>query len=93
MQLAVSAPMADTIWTAMLIFLAAIILGICILIAYSFYNIECDAKNRVRFDNCNYSLIKKERINLLPLQIVEPLMSFDEILLISLIRANHFIEY
>lgn len=34
MQLAVSAPMADTIWTAMLIFLAAIILGLCILLAY-----------------------------------------------------------
>lgn len=33
MQLTVSAPMADTIWTASLLFLAAIILGICILLA------------------------------------------------------------
>lgn len=33
MELAVSAPMANTIWTGMLVFLIAIILGLCILVA------------------------------------------------------------
>jgi len=33
MQLAVSAPIADSLWTAMLAFLMLIILGICILYA------------------------------------------------------------
>jgi hypothetical protein len=33
MQLAVSAPIADTVWTVMLVFLTASLLGVCVLFA------------------------------------------------------------
>lgn len=48
MELAVSAPMANTIWIAMLIFLIAIIIGLCILFTYFCYNTVCVEEKKVK---------------------------------------------
>jgi len=65
MQLAVSAPVADTLWTVMLLFLLLIILGICVLYAYSWTYPVSRRGRSVRSRCWSTTLSRRRRLPLL----------------------------
>jgi hypothetical protein len=65
--MAVSAPVADNLWTAMLAFLMLIILGICILYAYFYFYLASSRRKKGRFVDCRCTSRRRRKHLLLSL--------------------------
>ncbi len=65
MALLVSAPLADSLWSGMLLFIALILLGICILFVYFVLYLGCNKENRSKLEDYNCIFNKKGEIIIL----------------------------